>query len=74
MFQNTGIIDRTIRVIIGLAVLSLVMIGPQSAWGFLGLIPLASGIFGYCPVYHLLGINTRTGHGKTPTAPHAGPA
>jgi hypothetical protein len=77
MLQNVGNIDRIIRVVVGLLVLSLVMLGPQTAWGFLGLIPLASGIFGYCPVYHLLGLNTCSAHPRTPQTPrtpHAGPA
>lgn len=74
MLQNVGTIDRTIRVVIGLAVLSLVMVGPQTAWGLLGLIPLGSGIFGACPIYRLFGLSTCAAHPKTPPAPHAGPA
>lgn len=59
LFQrNEGSVDRTIRVVAGLAVLSLVFVGPQTLWGLLGLIPLATGLMGSCPAYSLLGINT----------------
>jgi len=47
-----------IRVVAGVAVLSLAFIGPQTAWGYLGLIPIATGLLGSCPLYTLLGMNT----------------
>lgn len=56
--RNEGKIDRTIRVAVGLFLLSLVFIGPQTAWGWLGLIPLVTGLVGSCPIYRLLGVNT----------------
>ncbi len=56
--KNIGTIDKTIRVVVGLSLLSLVFIGPQTLWGLLGLIPLATGLLNYCPPYQLLGINT----------------
>ena len=55
---NEGLADRVIRVGVGLVVLSLAFVGPQTPWGYLGLIPLITGIVGYCPAYRLLGINT----------------
>ena len=58
MKQNVHKIERVVRVIAGLAIISLVFIGPQSAWGWLGVIPLATGITGWCPTYALLGIST----------------
>ncbi|MBI5261404.1 MAG: DUF2892 domain-containing protein [Bradyrhizobium sp.] len=58
MVQNVGKIDRLIRVVVGLIVLSLVFVGPQSLWGLLGLIPLGTALIGWCPPYSLLGINT----------------
>jgi hypothetical protein len=59
MFKiNIHPIERVIRGIVGLAVLSLVVWGPKSAWGWLGLLPLATAIIGWCPPYDLLGINT----------------
>ena len=58
MTRNVGSLDRLIRAIVGLGVLSLVFVGPQSLWGLLGLIPLGTAILGWCPPYGLLGINT----------------
>jgi hypothetical protein len=55
---NIHPIERVIRGIVGLAVLSLVVLGPKSAWGLLGLIPLATAVVGWCPPYALLGIST----------------
>ena len=56
--KNEGTIDRALRVVVGLAVLSLVFVGPQTAWGWVGLVPLATGLIGFCPLYSILGINT----------------
>jgi len=58
MKQNVGSIDRAIRAIVGIALISLVFIGPQTVWGWIGVIPLATAIIGWCPPYALLGINT----------------
>jgi hypothetical protein len=55
---NEGNTDRILRVVAGLGILSLAFWGPQTAWGYVGLIPLLTGAFGFCPVYHLLGLNT----------------
>ncbi|MBK8630095.1 MAG: DUF2892 domain-containing protein [Sphingomonadales bacterium] len=55
---NEGKTDRTLRVIAGLILLSLVFVGPQTPWGWVGLVPLLTGVFGFCPAYTLLGINT----------------
>jgi hypothetical protein len=56
--KNVHAIERWFRVLIGLFVLSLIFWGPQSWWGLLGLIPLATGIIGSCPLYTVLGITT----------------
>jgi hypothetical protein len=56
--KNVGSADRAIRIIVGLGVLSLVFVGPQTPWGYLGLLPLVTGLVGWCPPYALLGINT----------------
>lgn len=56
--KNEGSIDRALRVVVGLAVLSLVFVGPETAWGWAGLVPLATGLAGFCPLYSILGINT----------------
>lgn len=57
-FRNEGTVDRVLRVVVGAGLLSLVFFGPQTAWGWVGVIPLATGLLGNCPVYSLLGINT----------------
>jgi hypothetical protein len=56
--KNEGTLDRALRVILGLAVLSLTMVGPHSPWGLVGLVPLATGLIGFCPLYSVLGIRT----------------
>ena len=57
-FKNEGKLDRTLRVIGGAALISLVFVGPQTLWGWIGLVPLVTGLVGNCPVYSLLGIST----------------
>ena len=56
--HNVGNIDRIIRIIVGLGLISLVFVGPKTMWGWLGLIPLATAAIGFCPPYALLSINT----------------
>ena len=58
MTHNEGTLDRTLRVVLGLALLSLVFVGPQTWLGFIGVVPLITGLLGFCPLYRLLGINT----------------
>ena len=58
MKVNEGTIDRTIRIIAGLVLISLVFIGPQTPWGWIGVVPLGTALLGYCPLYSLLGIKT----------------
>jgi hypothetical protein len=60
MKTNAGTADRVLRVIAGLIVLSLyfVLDGSSRNWAFVGLVPLLTGLVGYCPLYSLLGINT----------------
>jgi hypothetical protein len=58
MFKNVGGVDRTVRIVAGLGILSLAFIGPQTAWGYLGLMPLASGLIGWCPAYMPFGVKT----------------
>jgi hypothetical protein len=59
MKKNIGDVERVIRVIIGIAILSLAFIGPKSPWAYLGIVPLVTGVLGWCPPYSLLGISTR---------------
>lgn len=56
--NNEHIVERVIRVILGLGILSLAFVGPQSMWGYLGLIPMATGLLGTCPLYTILGVST----------------
>jgi hypothetical protein len=58
MSRNEGTIDRLLRVIVGLVLIALVFVGPRSAWGWIGVVPLLTGLVGMCPIYTLLGINT----------------
>lgn len=58
MFNNIGTVDRGIRVIVGMGAISLAFWGPRSAWAWLGLIPLATVVVGFCPLYGLMGIRT----------------
>ena len=58
MNTNVGGIDKILRIIIGLVLLSLVFIGPQTAWGWIGIVPLATGLINWSPLYSLLGLNT----------------
>ncbi len=59
MFQvNVGTIDQVLRIIAGLVLLSLVFVGPQTLWGLVGIVPLATGLLRRCPAYGLVGIKT----------------
>jgi hypothetical protein len=57
---NEGRVDRFLRIFVGLALISLVFLGPKAAWGYIGLVPLLTGIFGICPLYSIFGLNTCT--------------
>ena len=59
MQKNVGTIDKVLRVLVGLGLLSLIFIGPKTLWGLIGIIPLATVAVGWCPAYSLLGIKTR---------------
>ncbi|WP_207062696.1 DUF2892 domain-containing protein [Motiliproteus sp. SC1-56] len=58
MQQNVGGIDKTARILIGLVLLSLVFIGPQTPWGWIGIVPLATALIGWCPLYKIVGVST----------------
>ena len=59
--RNVGSLDRLVRIVIGIALLAIVFVGPETRWGWLGLIPLATGIVGWCPLYRVLRIDTSHG-------------
>lgn len=56
--HNENVVDRVVRVIVGVALIALVFVGPRTPWGWLGLVPLATGLVGSCPIYTLLGMST----------------
>ncbi len=58
MTRNVGGIDRILRIAIGLALVAATATGAIGAWGWLGLLPLATGLMGWCPPYALFGWNT----------------
>jgi hypothetical protein len=58
MKKNVGSVERVIRIIAGIVILSLAFVGPKSPWAYLGIIPLATGLIGWCPPYALLGLST----------------
>jgi hypothetical protein len=58
MTQNIGNIERIIRIVGGLVLIALAATSTVGVWGWLGLVPLATGLVGWCPPYSLLGINT----------------
>jgi hypothetical protein len=58
--HNLGAADRVMRALLGTVALALVLTGPRSAWGFLGIALLGTAAIGFCPLYAMLGISTRT--------------
>jgi hypothetical protein len=58
MTTNIGKVERMIRIVVGIGVLSLAFVGPKSPWAYLGILPLLTGLVGWCPPYALLGIST----------------
>jgi len=58
MKSNVGGIDRILRIIVGIALIALVFVGPKTIWGWIGIVPLATGLIGWCPPYALFGWNT----------------
>ena len=59
MFKtNVGAIDRALRIAVGVVLIALVFIGPKTPWGWVGIIPLVTGLFRSCPLYSLQGLST----------------
>lgn len=56
--RNEHTVERVVRVALGLGLLSMVFVGPQTLWGLVGIVPLATGLMGSCPAYTLLGVST----------------
>ncbi|RMF84006.1 MAG: DUF2892 domain-containing protein [Nitrospirae bacterium] len=58
MDKNVGGVDRALRILVGLVLIALVFVGPKTPWGWIGLLPLATGLVGWCPAYAPFGIRT----------------
>ncbi len=58
MVCNIHPVERVVRGLIGAGLLAIVFVGPKTPWGWIGVVPLATGLLGWCPPYQLLGINT----------------
>ena len=58
MTLNVGGIDRIARIVLGLVLIGLTFTDPIGVWGWLGVVPLATGAIGWCPPYAIFGINT----------------
>lgn len=58
MTMNEGTLDRTIRIVVGIALLSLTLVGPRTMLGLVGVVPLLTGLVGFCPLYAVFGVRT----------------
>ncbi len=58
MKSNVGGIDRILRIVLGLALIGATLTGTVGVWGWVGLVPLATGLFNFCPLYTVLGFST----------------
>jgi hypothetical protein len=58
MKKNIHPIERVVRVVAGLGLISMAFVGPQSLWFLLGIVPVLTGLSGWCPPYQILGIST----------------
>lgn len=58
MKQNVGTVDRIIRLLLGIGLIAIVFVGPQTPWGWIGVVPLVTALLGWCPPYQMLGIST----------------
>lgn len=56
--RNEHPVERILRVVFGVVILSLAFVGPQTPWGYIGLAPIVTGLAGSCPLYTMLGIST----------------
>ena len=58
MKRNVGNAERVVRVVIGAVLLALVVVGPQTWWGLIGLVPIVTALWGWCPLWSALGFST----------------
>lgn len=64
MKKNVHPIERAFRIILGVGLITFAMVGVESAWGYVGFVPLVTGLKGWCPAYHLLGYSSCPVHVK----------
>ncbi|MDF3887796.1 YgaP family membrane protein [Cupriavidus basilensis] len=65
MQANVGTVDRTLRIIVGLVLIGLAATGRVGAWGWIGALPLLTGLVRVCPAYSILGVKTCSSEPKT---------
>lgn len=58
MGVNAGSLDRVVRVVVGLVLMAMAATGKVGAWGWIGVVPLLTGLIGFCPAYKIFGIST----------------
>lgn len=58
MIQNVGTFDRVVRIVVGVALIAASLLGYVGAWGWLGIIPLSTGLFRFCPAYLPFGLSS----------------
>lgn len=58
MKKNIHPLERVLRVLLGLGLISMAFVGPKNLWFLLGIVPLLTGFIGWCPPYHIFGIST----------------
>lgn len=59
MFRtNVGSLDRILRVVVGVILIALVFVGPKTPWGWIGIVPLVTGLLKTCPIYSLIGVSS----------------
>jgi len=56
--KNEGSLDRGLRIVVGITLLALAATGQLGVWAYVGVVPLVTGLLGWCPLYTLLGIHT----------------
>ena len=64
--NNEHAMERVVRVLLGLGLLSLIYAGPQTPWGLIGVVPLLTGALGSCPLYTIVGVSTCSAAKRSP--------
>jgi len=61
MTTNVGTVDRALRALVGLALIASALVGAIGVWGWIGVVPLATALIGFCPAYRVVGLSTCAG-------------